>query len=293
MNYYSFHIGDYAVHTRHLSPMEDLAYRRLLDLYYTREGALPPDTLVIARLLGMKDHYPEVENVLCEFFLQNEDGWSHERCDEEIAKYLEAEPDRQARRENERERQRRSRERRKELFDLLRAAGQVPAFDTPMHTLQAMVDGVTSQPVTRDDTLHTDRATGTQYQEPITNTSKEKRGPSAPRARRCPDGWAPPQDALDAMTSECPGVDLARETAQFRDWEFKDPKTDWPAAWRRWIRKAATDLRDKPTGETNYARSMREKYEQVTPLIAAKTGPRPNPLDVIEGMTREPIRIAR
>lgn len=86
MNYYPFHIGDYAVHTRHLTPMEDLAYRRLLDLYYTREGSLPPDTKVVARLLGLTDYHTEVESVLCEFFLQNEDGWTHTRCDAELAK---------------------------------------------------------------------------------------------------------------------------------------------------------------------------------------------------------------
>jgi len=34
MHYYQFNIGDYASHTRHLSDLEDLAYRRLLDAYY-------------------------------------------------------------------------------------------------------------------------------------------------------------------------------------------------------------------------------------------------------------------
>ena len=37
MHFYSFNIGDYASHTRHLTPMEDLAYRRLLDIYYLHE----------------------------------------------------------------------------------------------------------------------------------------------------------------------------------------------------------------------------------------------------------------
>ena len=39
MNYYPFHLGDYAARTAHLEPMEDLAYRRLLDLYYLGEIA--------------------------------------------------------------------------------------------------------------------------------------------------------------------------------------------------------------------------------------------------------------
>ncbi|NDH69342.1 MAG: DUF1376 domain-containing protein, partial [Gammaproteobacteria bacterium] len=33
MHYYQFHIGDYKSHTHHLSLLEDLAYRRLLDFY--------------------------------------------------------------------------------------------------------------------------------------------------------------------------------------------------------------------------------------------------------------------
>jgi uncharacterized protein YdaU (DUF1376 family) len=41
VNFYSFHIGDYAAHTRHLTPIEDIAYRRMLDLYYTSEKPLP------------------------------------------------------------------------------------------------------------------------------------------------------------------------------------------------------------------------------------------------------------
>jgi uncharacterized protein YdaU (DUF1376 family) len=43
MNYYPFHVGDYAAHTAHLEPMEDLAYRRMLDAYYLRESPLPVD----------------------------------------------------------------------------------------------------------------------------------------------------------------------------------------------------------------------------------------------------------
>ena len=39
MIYYPFHIGDYIAHTAHLDPIEDCAYRRLLDAYYQRRAA--------------------------------------------------------------------------------------------------------------------------------------------------------------------------------------------------------------------------------------------------------------
>lgn len=86
MNYYPFHLGDYAAHTGHLEPMEDLVYRRLLDLYYLREGPLPPDIQSTAKLIRARSMASDVESVLNEFFVLTEDGWRHTRCDEEIAK---------------------------------------------------------------------------------------------------------------------------------------------------------------------------------------------------------------
>ena len=54
MHYYSFHIGDYMSHTRHLSLIEDLAFRRLLDFYYLHEQ--PIKQRDIARQIGMREH---------------------------------------------------------------------------------------------------------------------------------------------------------------------------------------------------------------------------------------------
>ena len=85
MNYYPFHLGDYAAHTAHLEPLEDLAYRRMLDLYYLRECALPQESAEIARLIRLRSKVSEVESVLREFFTNNDgDGWIHSRCEAEI-----------------------------------------------------------------------------------------------------------------------------------------------------------------------------------------------------------------
>ena len=86
MNRYTFYVSDYTSHTAHLEPMEDLAYRRMLDLYYMREGPLPADAQEVARLIRMRQYTAEVESVLREFFALCDDGWRHARCDEEIAK---------------------------------------------------------------------------------------------------------------------------------------------------------------------------------------------------------------
>lgn len=84
MNYYPFHLGDYAAHTAHLEPLEDLAYRRMLDAYYLREAPLPADPAEVARLIRLRQNMAEVEAVLREFFMLTDEGWSHARCDEEI-----------------------------------------------------------------------------------------------------------------------------------------------------------------------------------------------------------------
>lgn len=87
MNFYDFHIGDYASRTAHLEPMEDLAYRRMLDLYYVREEPLPASVADIARLIRLRGQEVVIQAVLDEFFVQGERGcWTHDRCEAVIAK---------------------------------------------------------------------------------------------------------------------------------------------------------------------------------------------------------------
>lgn len=87
MNFYPFHIGDYASATRHLTWTEDAAYRRLLDVYYVRETALPAEKRQVYRLvLATTDEQREaVDTILEEFFELTDAGYSHKRCDIELA----------------------------------------------------------------------------------------------------------------------------------------------------------------------------------------------------------------
>ena len=87
MHYYQFHIGDYASHTRHLSLIEDLAYRRLLDFYYLHEQ--PIKQREIARQIGMKDNEQDVLTVLEEFFICTDDGYINPRADKQIKIFTE------------------------------------------------------------------------------------------------------------------------------------------------------------------------------------------------------------
>jgi len=85
--YYQFNIGDYASHTRNLSLLEDLAYRKLLDEYYLHEHPLNGSITDVARQIGMKEHQDEVGFVLKSFFTDTDDGWVNKRADRQIAQY--------------------------------------------------------------------------------------------------------------------------------------------------------------------------------------------------------------
>jgi uncharacterized protein YdaU (DUF1376 family) len=89
MHYYSFHVSDYIHDTAHLSLIEDLAFRRLLDLYYTSEKPIPNRTHEVSRRIRMSEHEDIVQTVLEEFFTFNteSDFWYHKRCDETIMAY--------------------------------------------------------------------------------------------------------------------------------------------------------------------------------------------------------------
>ena len=82
MHYYQHHIGDYRAATAHLTNDEDLAYRRLLDMYYDTEQKIPTDTDWVARRIRMD--VTVVESVLVDMFQEDEDGWFHSRCEREI-----------------------------------------------------------------------------------------------------------------------------------------------------------------------------------------------------------------
>ena len=85
MIWYKFHLGDYITHTTHLSDAEDLAYRRLLDLYYMSEKPIPLNTESVSRKIRLD--LDITESVLGEFFEKTENGYFNHRCDVEIAKY--------------------------------------------------------------------------------------------------------------------------------------------------------------------------------------------------------------
>jgi hypothetical protein len=71
--------------------------------------------------------------------------------------------------------------------------------------------------------------------------------PAKKASKRCPPDFQITPE-LREWAKKYPGVDLEAETEKLRDWEFRDARSDWPAAWRRWIRKAAEERAGKTNG---------------------------------------------
>lgn len=87
MHYYQFNIGDFSLHTNHLTLEEEAVYRRLLDFYYDTELPIPIKTQPVIRRLRLGLYEPTVDVILHEFFAKESDGWHNYRADIEIADY--------------------------------------------------------------------------------------------------------------------------------------------------------------------------------------------------------------
>lgn len=149
MNFYQHHIGDYASLTGHLTPIEDLAYRRALERYYKTEEPLELDIKRVARLLRLAEYPEAVEAVLQEFFEQTPEGWRNQRADEEIERMQEKQEVTEERDQHEKTRMQRHRERRSAMFAALAEVGVYPAFNAKTGDLEAaMRDAGVTLPVT-------------------------------------------------------------------------------------------------------------------------------------------------
>jgi len=87
MHYYQFHIGDYKGHTSYLTPLEDIAFRRLLDEYYLHEKPLKNDLGFLSKIIGMRENEKEISFILENFFNLTDCGWVNERAKREIKAY--------------------------------------------------------------------------------------------------------------------------------------------------------------------------------------------------------------
>lgn len=89
MHFYPHNIADFNNATRHLTRVERSVYRDAIEHYYDTESVLTKDFKTLSkRLLCTSEEEKEaLKTVLSEFFIENEDGYFHKRCHDEIQKY--------------------------------------------------------------------------------------------------------------------------------------------------------------------------------------------------------------
>lgn len=228
MNYYSHHIGDYTTDTAHLSLLEDGAYRRLMDRYYTTEAPLPADESALFRVVRARlpDEQEAIRVVLAEFFDLTDEGWAHKRCNAEIEAFK-AKSGKAADAANKR----------------WGKAGNAPA-------MQTQCEGIAD-------------AMPTNNQEPLTTNHEPEEQSAKPRAKkpdatatRLPAGWIPSYDDARFCEAERPGLSIDETAARFRDYWVAQPgakgrKLDWPATWRNWVRNEKQQARASPGYQTS------------------------------------------
>jgi len=91
VHFYQFNISDYRKRTLHLSLTEHAIYRALIDTYYLEESPLCADEAQLMRshCVRTKDEKEAFRQVLSDFFILGENGYHHEKCDQELAKIYE------------------------------------------------------------------------------------------------------------------------------------------------------------------------------------------------------------
>lgn len=229
MNHFRFHIGDYLKDTTHLSLVEHGVYLRLIQVYYTREQAIPEDQ--VARLIGARsqDERDALTAVLKEFFEVVDGNCHQKRCQGEIDEWHRLSAEQAAKgRAGAAKRWNGARNGNGHAGEMASAT----ASDSNGHVPAIISDG---------------RTIASNSQLPTTSS---KRGVSAPRTKVLTPGASPPktprgssrvpEDFLPDVTyarTELPDLDVPREIQKFRDWEFKTPRKDWAAAWRNWVRR--------------------------------------------------------
>jgi uncharacterized protein YdaU (DUF1376 family) len=222
MHYYQFNIGDYQSHTAHLEPLEDLAYRRLLDWCYLHERPLPDDIEQISKLIRMRSHTECIASVLQEFFDRTPEGWWKERISKEIEK---------------------TGEKSRKASESAKARWQKEKGDA--NALQAQSG--------RNATHNT--VPKTQDTKPKTQTSVEPQSVSQPVIEIPVLGskvYGVSQVMVDEWSKAYPAVDVQAELQKMRVWAMSNPNmqktaTGIPRFVNAWLSKAQNEAGKVPS----------------------------------------------
>jgi len=213
VNYYEHHIGDYDADTAHLSWLEDMAYTRLMRLYYRKEAPIPAAVADACRLVraATKEHRQAVESVLHEFFTLAVDGWHQKRCDADVVRY-------QAKAE-----------RNREVGKLGGRPRKVETQTKPPGLFVGSHIEPKQNPLQSPDTRH-------QEENPPALRVPPKASPRA--TKKCPADYVVPEAVKAWARENAPRLDVDEQAAAMRDHTFATARTDWDGTLRNWLRKA-------------------------------------------------------
>jgi len=252
INYYEHHLGDWAAATGHLTWDEDMAYTRLLRAYYHAERAIPQGQQYrLAKALTPAQR-KAVDAVLAEFFVLTGDAYHQKRADAEIVRYQ--------------DKQRKAKASANARWNgTERNANALQ--NAPPNAMRTHSEGNALQ--TPDTIPNTPLPT-------VVGSPPQGKTPRA--SKRCPEDFDPGAEGEAWAREHAPGIDLAAETAKFRDHTFATARGDWRATWRNWLRKAAEDkaahkARQQPGNtESEWRREQRERMAQFAPGAVEKRG---------------------
>ena len=229
MYYYQFHVGDYTSSTAHLSELEDLAYRRMLDWCYVHEKPLPEAVEDIARLIRMRSHSDCIASVLREFFERTQVGWVNRRALREIEAF-----------KGKSEKARQSAKARWDA-NALRPQSEGNANQEPITNNQ--------EPVTKN-------------QEPSVEAPKRRR-------QQLPEGFTPNEAGISAAQKKGISVPQELEKFRNYHQAKGSVMLDWQAAWRTWVgncRPTVTKGLD-PEWAAFYSRSSSDVVDTTAKVI--------------------------
>jgi hypothetical protein len=153
------------------------------------------------------------------------------------------------------------------------------ASDTSNERTRRYREKLKAQSEEEESKSKTDTDTERHVTRDVSVTSQRSRA-----SRVCPDEFCVTPEMRSWAREECPGIDLDRETATFKDYTFATAKTDWLKTWRNWMRKA------KPV---NGSRRL-TKYEETMKALDAwsphDTGTAEPPLAAIGSDLRAKVR---
>jgi uncharacterized protein YdaU (DUF1376 family) len=211
-------------HTRHLSLLEDLAYRRLLDFYFLHEQ--PIKHRDAARQIGMREHEEDVLTVLNEFFLSTDNGFVNPRANKEIEEYK-AHQGTSAYGAFIRDNQSLKSVVQKDVYIQHFTNGTLDTYINTLRTQDVLIMSTSS--------IHD----ATTNHKPLTTNHKpikeNKRGSRLAQDLFFPKEWC------DFLIEQRPELSAQKTFDQFKDYWIaqagqKGVKLDWFATWRNWVR---------------------------------------------------------